>query len=152
RVTKASGWDNLVALSAGRWQALRRWPHRWAAGLAALFGLGLGWAYGPTLATMVRRWSTDPQYSHGFLVPVFAGVVLWVRRAQHPGLGLRPSWWGLPLLLAASAMRLVSAALFLEWLDALSLLPALAGLCLLLGGWPALRWAWPAVLFLVFML
>src|SRR6476620_5590801 len=25
-----------------------------------------------TLRVMVERWSTDPQYSHGFLVPIFA--------------------------------------------------------------------------------
>src|SRR5262249_41631977 len=33
-----------------------------------------------------------------------------------------------------------------------SLLPCLAGLCVLLGGWRALRWAWPAIAFLFFML
>src|SRR5207249_8788428 len=28
----------------------------------------------------------------------------------------------------------------------------LAGLCLLLGGWPLLRWAWPSIAFLAFMI
>jgi exosortase len=42
--------------------------------------------------------------------------------------------------------------LYLEWLDTLSLLPTLVGLCLLLGGPPALRWAWPSVAFLIFMM
>src|SRR5262249_50297625 len=37
-------------------------------------------------------------------------------------------------------------------LDSLSLLPSLVGLCVLLGGWPALRWTWPAIAFLSFML
>jgi exosortase len=123
-----------------------------AAVLIALAGLCLVWAHAPALADMVHRWSTDPQYSHGFLVPLFAALVLWVRRGQHPDLALRPDWWGLPWLLLAVSLRLAAAEFYLEWLDALSLLPAVAGLCVLLGGWAALRWAWPAVAFLVFML
>jgi exosortase len=37
-------------------------------------------------------------------------------------------------------------------MDNYSLLPCLAGLCLLLGGWPALRWAGPSIAFLFFMI
>ena len=60
-------------------------------------GLGLLWSYWPTLQMMSDRWTHNPQYSHGFLVPVFAAVVLWHRRNLAPGL-LAPTWWGLPLL------------------------------------------------------
>jgi exosortase len=42
--------------------------------------------------------------------------------------------------------------LFFDWFEAFSLVPMLAGAALLLGGWPALRWSWPAIGFLVFML
>src|SRR5262249_26304438 len=48
--------------------------------------------------------------------------------------------------------RLTDGLFYVRWLDNLSLLPCLAGLCVLLGGWPALRWAWPAIAFLFFML
>jgi exosortase len=157
-VTKPSGstwarnWREWIAPCARRLREEARTPRGKGVGLLLLFGLGLLWAYAPTLAGMVQRWSSDPQYSHGFLVPVFAGIVLWVRSPQHPGVALSPSWWGLLWLLLAAGLRLVSAAFYLEWLDALSLLPALAGLCVLLGGRPALRWAWPAIGFLVFMM
>src|SRR5262249_16918220 len=36
--------------------------------------------------------------------------------------------------------------------DGLSLLPCLAGICLLFGGWTLLRWAWPAIVLLLFMM
>jgi exosortase len=116
---------------------------------AALFLL---WAYWPTFARMVEYWASDPQYSHGFLVPVFALVVLWARREQLDSEKLTASWWGVPFLLVGVLLWLGGAIIFLESAEAFSLLPTLAGLCLLLGGWAALRWAWPAIAFLAFML
>jgi exosortase len=101
---------------------------------------------------MAERWATDPQYSHGFLVPLFAAALLWFRRADRPRGPLAPDWWGLTLLGGASALRLVAAYFYIDPLDAFSLLSALAGAVLLMGGWPALRWAWPGVAFLGFML
>lgn len=46
---------------------------------AALAGV-LIWAFAPTFAELAHRWSTDTQYSHGYLVPVFAVFLLWRRR------------------------------------------------------------------------
>jgi exosortase len=121
--------------------------------VAALFlAAALFWSYWPTLVDVVQRWSSDPRYSHGYLVPVFAGVVLWHRRAGARGLRLELSWAGFPFLLVAMLLRMVAGYFYFDWLDALSLLPCLVGVCLLLGGWSGLRWAWPAPAFLVFML
>ena len=43
----------------------------------------LGWAYLPMLRVFVHKWWTDPQYSHGFLVPAFSAFLL--RRAWQAG-------------------------------------------------------------------
>lgn len=112
----------------------------------------LGWCYAPTLATMADRWSSDPQYSHGFLVPLFALVILWSRRALLAKARWRPSLLGLPLLLGGVGLRLGAALADIEPLDALSLLPVLGGLVLLVGGWGMFRWSWPAIAFLAFMM
>ena len=40
------------------------------------------WAYWSTLSEVVERWANDPQYSHGFLVPLFSVYLLWARRNQ----------------------------------------------------------------------
>jgi exosortase len=129
-------------------QMAHAWPQ--VASLAVL-ALCLLWAFWPTLAAMVDRWSHDPQYSHGFLVPVFAAVVLWHRRDLMPARTVT-NWWGLAVLGAGAALHLAGGVFGVEALDALALLPSVAGLCLLLGGWGALRWAWPAIAFLGFML
>lgn len=109
------------------------------------------WTYWTTLADAAERWTHDPQYSHGYLVPLFALVLLWLRRDVLSGEPLRPSWWGVPVLAAGFAVRAFGAYYFYVWFDAISLLPCLAGLCLLFGGPKALRWAWPAIAFLAFM-
>jgi exosortase len=105
------------------------------------------------LQALWLRWSIEPQYSHGYLVPVFAGVLLWWRNDMLPSRDLlHGSWWGLAVLLVGVAMRLAGAYYFYDSFDFLSLLPVVAGICLLLGGWYALAWSWPAVLFLIFMI
>jgi exosortase len=120
--------------------------------LAVLLSVGLIWFYWPTFSEMVKRWSTDPRYAHGYLVPAFAVVLLWLRRGRLAALAPRPSWAGLALVGAALALRLAGAYFYFAWVEAASLLPALAGLCVLVGGWQSLRWSWPAIAFLIFML
>ena len=51
------------------------------------------WSYWPTLGQLAERWWIDPQYSHGFLVPVFAAVILWLRKPAE--VKWQPSAWGL---------------------------------------------------------
>jgi exosortase len=110
---------------------------------------GLLWAYAPELRGMAERWSNDPQYSHGYLVPAFAAVLLWLRRGLLAG--GRGSWWGLALLAAGLPLRLAGTIGYLGWLEGASLLPCLLGVPVLFGGRRGLVWAWPAVLFLLFM-
>jgi exosortase len=61
------------------------------------------------------------------------------------------SWWGAVLLAVAFVMRFVGTRFYVEWLDAISLLPALGGICLVAFGWRVFRWALPVIAFLVFM-
>src|SRR5262245_57458297 len=117
--------------------------------VAAVCLLCLLLAFWPTLGETAHAWSTNPQYSHGYLVPLFAAVLLWLRRDRLDVDAVAPSWWGLPLVAAAVAMRLTGAYYHHVWCDALSLVPCLAGLVLAVGGRAAWRWAWPAVLFLL---
>jgi len=44
----------------------------------------LAWSEWPTIQAMTERWMSNPQYSHGILVPLFAGYLLWHRRAVRP--------------------------------------------------------------------
>ena len=114
-------------------------------------GSVLVWAFWPTFSEMVHRWEHDPRYSHGYFVPAFALFFLWLRRSELKTITPRLSWWGLAFVAAGVVLRVVGAHYYFLWFDALSLLPMLAGVCLLLGGWPVLRWSWQSIAFLFFM-
>lgn len=111
------------------------------------------WAFGSTLADLAHVWRTNDQYSHGFLVPGFALVLLWLRRDRLNGSEVRPGLiLGTLLLVLALGLHLAGAYWYYIWLDTIAIVPCAAGVCWLLGGWTAWRWAWPAILYLSFMI
>jgi exosortase len=121
-------------------------------GITTILAASLLWASWPALRAMAGRWLVDPRYSHGFVVVPFAAFLLWHRRDLLAKGAAGPSWWGVPLIAAGEALRLAGARYYVAWFEAMSLLPSLAGLGLLVGGWRALRWSLPSILFLFFML
>src|SRR5262249_44139884 len=94
----------------------QRIDSKWLLVCGAL-GLGLLWAYWPTFTEMANRWAHEPQYSHGYLVPLFAAFLLWARRKQLDGVVVQPSWWGLALLAVGGALRVAAAWFYFSWLD-----------------------------------
>jgi exosortase len=119
--------------------------------LAAVGGL-LVWAYLPMLRVFFDKWTNDPQYSHGFLVPLFSAYLL--RRAWQTG-PLRPEplpVLGCLLLAVAIGMRAVAGSILFQQLDAASLLLCLFALSLIAGGVPLAKRTGPAILFLIFMI
>jgi exosortase len=117
--------------------------------LGGLTGLLL-FSYINTLRLISNAWSA-PEYSHGWLVPLFAGVLLWLRREPIGEATPIARWSGVGLLAAGLALRLAGAYVGYPYADMISLLPSLIGIFLLVGGWSLLRWSGPALGFLVFM-
>jgi exosortase len=113
--------------------------------------LALVWIYHGTIQIMAREWQI-PDYSHGFFVPVFSAWLLWHRRAMIAGPPLRGSWWGLGFFVLTAALLVSGSYMYLVYFERISLLPCAAGVVLLVGGRPALKWAWPAIVFLIFMI
>ena len=109
------------------------------------------WAYWPTFVQLTTLWHREPDYAHGFLVIPLAGWILWLRRDALPPQPVSPAWGGLLLIAASAGMRLCAASYHAAPLDAWSIAFWAGGVVWLLGGLPLLRWASPAVAFLVFM-
>jgi exosortase len=112
----------------------------WKAGL--LFVLVV-WLYFSIFSRLAEQWWTDPNFSHGFVVPIFSIFVLWRERAHLAGLAPHPSTWGMLLLVLAMGtlvLGVLGAELFLS---RASLLLLIAGLIVYFLGWRYFR----AVLF-----
>src|SRR5260370_38702742 len=101
-----------------------------AVGLLAL----VAWCYWSILRHMAEIWSKEATYSHGYLVPVFALVILWLRRESIGPTAFQPSWWAVPLVLGAAVLRLAGSFFYYAWLAQLSLLPAVAARAVRGGG------------------
>ena len=109
------------------------------------------WGYADTLASFVRAWDR-PEYSHGWLIPLFAVVFLWVRQEEIKKVPLVDRWYGFGLLVFGLLMRLSSTHFIFVPVDNYSFIVCLMGIVMLVGGWRMIRWAGPAVLFLAFMI
>jgi exosortase len=51
-------------------------------------------------AKLVYDWYTIPDYSHGFLVPLFAGYLIWDKKAAISAVPVQPTWRGFSLIVA----------------------------------------------------
>src|SRR5262245_3074413 len=66
--------------------------------IACVLAIILGWAYWPTIGTVVAAWLSNPDYTHGFFVIPISLWLLWLRRDDAPLATIRIDWRGLSLL------------------------------------------------------
>jgi exosortase len=103
----------------------------------------LAWIYYGILWRLAEQWWGDPDFSHGFFVPLFCGFVVWQNRKRLADIAWVPSWSGL-VIIAGSLITLIVGVLGAElFLSRSSLILLLAGLIILFLGWTWFR----AVLF-----
>ena len=112
-----------------------------AGGIAAacLIGLLLGAIYFHIGIKLVTDWYEIPDYSHGFLVPLFSAFILWDKRKVIRETPVEPTWAGLPLVLLGIAtvfFGVYGAELFLS---RVSLIMIVAGMIWMFFGGRLLR-------------
>jgi len=95
--------------------------------------------YGPVLIRMIVQWWQDPDYSHGFVVPLFVGYVLYQQRHQLRQVALEPSNLGLPVMVGAIGLLLAGSLGAELFVARFSLLFLLGGMLLFFSGWKVLR-------------
>src|SRR5208282_5461650 len=134
--------DHFAQVEALPMRAFRSESKRqlWQAGV--LFVL-VAWLYFPIISRLAEQCWNDPNWSHGFVVPIFSIFVLWRERARLAGLEPHPSAWGLPLLVLAMGILIVGVLGAELFFSRVSLLLVMAGLIVLFRGWRYFR----AVLF-----
>ena len=63
--------------------------------------VALGWLYADVISALVRQWTADPDYSHGFFVVPLAAFFIWERRDALARTPVRPHLAGLVVLAAS---------------------------------------------------
>jgi len=110
----------------------------------------LAYSYWPGLLNARSSWD-NPQYSHGWIVPICTlALLFWWRRPITP-VERSARMAGLGLLAGAFLVRLACAYFRIITIDMYTFVPAVAGVVLMAGGWSMFRWAWAPIATLIFM-
>jgi exosortase len=108
--------------------------------------------YASVLKLLVAQWWTDPNYGHGFFVPLFSGYILWHQRERWTKSEIEPSNFGLLVMLGAVALLFIGSLGAELFTSRFSLLVLIAGIILFLAGWKMLRAVVFPLAFLIFMI
>jgi len=96
--------------------------------------------YAPILARLVGQWYSDADYSHGFLVPLLSGYLVWRKRDELAKIPVRPSFfWGMFVVLGSLGVLFLGSLGAELFLSRSSLIGVICGLVLYFRGWPTLR-------------
>ena len=106
---------------------------------SALIGALMFAAYWRILAKLVTDWWQIPDFSHGFLVPVFAAYLVWAKRKRLLETRIAPNWLGVVVIAVALVVLLLGVFGAELFLSRVSLVILLAGLVLCFGGWQLLK-------------
>jgi exosortase len=116
--------------------ASRRSPINWR---WLLLGMLILLLYAPVLWPLVKDWWSDPDYSHGFFVPLLSAYLIWNKRDQLTHAIPRPSWFGLPVVLGGLALLFLGSLGAELFLARTSLIVVILGLVLYFCGSSLLR-------------
>jgi exosortase len=119
--------------------------------VAAALAAALALMYAGVLSSLVRQWSSDDNYSHGFFVLPLAAYFAWERRQALAAAVRRPSIFGLVTILGSLLVYtagLLGAELFLT---RISMIGVIAGAVLFVWGWTHFRILLFPILFLLLM-
>lgn len=116
------------------------------------FGLLLAIGYASVFRLLVVQWMSEPDFGHGFFVPLVAGYIIWQKRGDLMLVPISPNWWG-AIVLAWATLQLAVAVLGAElFLGRTALLLSLTGAVLLMMGTAMLRALAFPMLLLLFMI
>jgi exosortase len=100
----------------------------------ALIGALVVSVYWRVLVKLVTDWWQIPDFSHGFLVPIFAAYLVWAKRKALLDTKIAPNWGGIAVIALGLMVLLLGVYGAELFLSRISLVILLTGLVLCFGG------------------
>lgn len=108
--------------------------------------------YYKAILALISDWSSDPNFSHGFLIPFVAGYMVWYRQSEIKQQAPDPAWSGLLIVLFGMSVHLlgnVGAELFLM---RVSMIITLAGIIIFYFGYGMFKIVRVPLMYLIMMI
>lgn len=105
---------------------------------AAVLGLFVA-LFWPAFTFAWEKWGSDPNYGHGYLVPLAAGYLVWRKRDVLRECDPAPSSGGFLLIVPAVLLHILANDAGLLRISMVAFVVALAGLVVVYFGWKMLR-------------
>ena len=116
-----------------------------------LFGL-MAALYYEIFAGLFYDWDNDPNYSHGFIVPLMSAYFVYERWNQLRTLPIQPSLLGIPILILGVGMLIIGSVGAELFAQRISFIVVITGLILLILGKRILMTLSLPIVFLLFMI
>jgi exosortase len=132
---------------AGTWRSLGIHPYI----KIIVIGSLLFFIFHQEILQVIRRWQTDPSWSHGFLIPVFSIYFLNQHKNEILRIKTKPNYLGLVLLICALVFYLLNAVQFQRgYFRPITFIACLGAIVLFIGGWKLIRYSWLPIGYLIF--
>jgi exosortase len=95
--------------------------------------------YSQVLEKLFSDWLNIPDFSYGFLVPLFSAYLVWEKRKTLLATKILPSWSGIAVMLLGLVVLLLGVYGSELFLSRISLIILLAGLVVCFAGWGFLK-------------
>jgi len=90
--------------------------------------------YYPFIQTLVHDWEVNQNYSQGYFIPFVAAFMIWWMRDELAGIELKPTNWGIALIVAGLLQLFIAKVGSEYFLQRTSMIVVLFGISFYLFG------------------
>ena len=120
--------------------------------VTALLVLSFAILYSHTIFEMAQNWMSDDNFSHGFLIPVISGFMIWKHRNKLIDRKITSASWGIVIVLFAMVMHIIGGMSAEVFTMRTSMIVCICGTVIFLFGLQFFKDIMIPIMYLIFMI